>query len=52
MNTIEIIEQLRLLLEEVEAENLKTSKAARKAAGQVKNLAAEFKRTSVAEDKK
>ena len=56
MNTIEIIEQLLLLLEEVEAENLKTSKAAhgraRKAAGQIKNLAAEFKRTSVAEDKK
>ena len=56
MSTTEIIENIKSLLIEVEGENLKTSKAAhgraRKLAGEIKTLAAEFKRVSVTEDKK
>ena len=55
MNTSELIEAMTLLLETVKAENVKTSKSAhgraRKASTELKLLAAEFKRTSTAEDK-
>ena len=56
MSTTEILENIKSLIIEVEGENTKTSKAAhgraRKLAGEIKNLAAEFKRQSVTEDKK
>lgn len=55
MNTIELIEAMKALLETVEIENAKTTKVAhnkaRKASSELKKLAGEFKKTSTAEDK-
>ena len=55
MNTQELVEKMELLFEEFKAEHAKTSKAARgrarSAANTIKKLAADFKKTSTAEDK-
>jgi len=55
MQLNEIIEAVKEQLVTLETENEKTSKAARtrarRAANEIKKLAAEFKRTSTAEDK-
>lgn len=55
MNTIELIDAMKALLETVEAEHIKGNKAARgrarKAAGSLKKLANTFQKTSTAEDK-
>ena len=55
MNLNEIIKAIKEQVVTLEAENEKTSKAARlrarRAANEIKKLAAEFKRTSTAEDK-
>jgi hypothetical protein len=55
MNTIELVAKMTELLKVIKIENEKTAKVAhgraRKAASELKTLAAEFKRTSSAEDK-
>ena len=55
MNTTEILNAIKEELVTLEAEHAKTSKAARgrarSAANAIKKLAAEFKKTSTAEDK-
>jgi len=55
MNLNEIIEAIKEQVVALEAENEKTTKVsrtrARRAANKIKKLAAEFKRTSTAEDK-
>ena len=55
MNLNEIIEAIKEQLVTLETENEKTTKVARtrarRAANEIKKLAAEFKRTSTAEDK-
>jgi hypothetical protein len=55
MNTTEILNAIKEQLSTLEAEHSKTSKAARgrarSAANNIKKLAAEFKKTSTAEDK-
>jgi hypothetical protein len=55
MNTTEILNAIKEQLSTLEVEHSKTSKAARgrarSAANNIKKLAAEFKKTSTAEDK-
>jgi hypothetical protein len=55
MTTTEILEAIKDQVEVLELENSKSSKAARgrarRAANEVKKLSAEFKKTSLAEDK-
>jgi hypothetical protein len=55
MNTTEILNTIKEQLSTLEVEHSKTSKAARgrarSAANNIKKLAAEFKKTSTAEDK-
>jgi hypothetical protein len=55
MNTTEILNAIKEQLSTLEVEHSKTSKAARgrarSAANNIKKLAAEFKKTSSAEDK-
>ena len=55
MNTTEILNAIKEELATLEVEHAKTSKAARgrarSTANSIKKLAAEFKRTSTAEDK-
>jgi len=55
MNLNEIIEAIKEQVVALESENEKTSKSARvrarRAANEIKKLAAEFKKTSTAEDK-
>jgi hypothetical protein len=55
MNTTEILNAIKEQLTIMESEHAKTSKAARgrarSAANNIKKLAAEFKKTSTAEDK-
>jgi len=55
MNTTEILDAIKAEVTIMEAEHAKTSKAARgrarSAANSLKKLAAEFKKTSTAEDK-
>ena len=55
MNTTEILNSIKEQLSTLEVEHSKTSKAARgrarSAANNIKKLAAEFKKTSTAEDK-
>jgi len=55
MNTTEILNAIKEQLVTLEAEHVKTSKAARgrarSAANNIKKLSAEFKKTSSAEDK-
>lgn len=55
MNTTEILNAIKETLATMEVEHSKTSKAARgrarSAANSIKKLAAEFKKTSTAEDK-
>jgi hypothetical protein len=55
MNTTEIFNAIKEQLSTLEVEHSKTSKAARgrarSAANNIKKLAAEFKKTSTAEDK-
>jgi hypothetical protein len=55
MNTQELLEAIKEVVVTLEAEHAKTSKAARgrarSAANNIKKLAAEFKKTSTAEDK-
>ena len=55
MNTTEILQAIKDIIVTLEAEHGKTSKAARgrarSAANSIKKLAAEFKKTSTAEDK-
>jgi F0F1-type ATP synthase membrane subunit b/b' len=55
MNTTELLEKIESLLVELKAENAKTAKAAhgraRKIAGEVKTLANDYRKTSIAEDK-
>jgi thioredoxin-related protein len=55
MNTQELLEAIKEVVVTLEAEHAKTSKAARgrarSAANSIKKLAAEFKKTSSAEDK-
>lgn len=55
MNTQELVTKMEELLEVAKSENAKSSKAAharaRKAAGELKKLAGEFRKASVAEDK-
>ena len=55
MNTTEILNAIKEVVVTLEAEHAKTSKAARgrarSAANNIKKLAAEFKKTSTAEDK-
>ena len=55
MNTTEILNAIKEELATLEAEHVKTSKAARgrarSSANSIKKLAAEFKKTSTAEDK-
>ena len=56
MNTQEIKEQLDVLYETFSAEHAGTSKAAhgraRKALGEIKKLVSDYRKASVAEDKK
>jgi hypothetical protein len=55
MNTTEILEAIKSAVADLEANHTKSSKAARgrarSAANTIKKLAAEFKKTSTAEDK-
>ena len=55
MNTTEILDALVAAVEVLKAEHTKTTKVsrsrARSAANEIKKLAADFKRTSTAEDK-
>jgi hypothetical protein len=55
MNTTELLEKMTALFADMVAENSKTSKAAhgraRKAAGELKKLATEYRKASTAEDK-
>ena len=55
MNTTELLDAIKEQLAIMESEHAKTSKAARgrarSAANSIKKLAAEFKKTSTAEDK-
>jgi len=55
MNTTEILDALVAAVEVLKAEHAKTTKVsrgrARSAANEIKKLAADFKRTSTAEDK-
>jgi hypothetical protein len=55
MNTTEILEAIKAEVAILETEHVKTSKAARgrarSAANSIKKLAADFKKTSTAEDK-
>jgi hypothetical protein len=55
MNTTEILEAIKAAVADLEANHAKSSKAARgrarSAANTIKKLAAEFKKTSTAEDK-
>jgi len=55
MNTTEILQAIKDIIVTLEAEHGKTSKVARgrarSAANSIKKLAAEFKKTSTAEDK-
>ena len=55
MNTTEILEAIKSAVTDLEANHTKSSKAARSrarsAANTIKKLAAEFKKTSTAEDK-
>jgi ElaB/YqjD/DUF883 family membrane-anchored ribosome-binding protein len=56
MNTQEIFEKIESLLVEAKVEHSKTAKAAhgraRKALSEIKKLVTEYKKASVAEDKK
>lgn len=56
MNTQELYDKIDALYEEFKAEHSKTSKAAhgraRKALGEIKKLVTEYRKASVAEDKK
>ena len=56
MNTQELAEKMEVLFEEFKAEHAKTSKAAhgraRKVLGEIKKLVAEYRKTSINEDKK
>ena len=55
MNTTEILEAIKSAVADLEANHAKSSKAARgrarSAANTIKKLAADFKKTSTAEDK-
>jgi hypothetical protein len=55
MNTTEILEAIKVAVADLEVNHAKSSKAARgrarSAANTIKKLAAEFKKTSTAEDK-
>ena len=55
MNTTEILEAIKTAVADLESNHAKSSKAARgrarSAANTIKNLAAQFKKTSTAEDK-
>jgi hypothetical protein len=55
MNTTEILEAIKTAVADLETNHTKSSKAARgrarSAANTIKKLAAEFKKTSTAEDK-
>ena len=55
MNTTELLEKIESLLVELKVENAKTTKAAhgraRKIAGEVKALANDYRKASLAEDK-
>jgi F0F1-type ATP synthase membrane subunit b/b' len=55
MNTTELLEKIESLLIELKAENAKTTKVAhsraRKIASEVKTLANDYRKASIAEDK-